>query len=178
MTEHMQNMRFRIDGMSCAACSARSQRALGAMPGVASVSVNLAGGTALLVPDENWLREQGISEEDFIRQVEDKIRSLGFTPAYIPPETDEHDAWEEEQARADAALARRRQRLITEFVFAVPLVIIAMGSHWGMPLPAWLDPHSSPLTFASMALPFGAHRIIVPMPPEAAISMNLSATPA
>lgn len=152
MTEHMQNMRFRIDGMSCAACSARSQRALGAMPGVASVSVNLAGGTALLVPDETWLREQGIGEEDFIRQVEEKIRSLGFTPAYIPPETDEHDAWEEEQARADAALARRRQRLITEFVFAVPLVIIAMGSHWGMPLPAWLDPHNSPLTFALVQL--------------------------
>ncbi len=152
MDEHTQSMRFRIDGMSCAACSARSQRALGAMPGVASVSVNLAGGTALLVPDETYLSEQGISTEEFIRQVEDKIRSLGFTPAYLPPETDEHDAWEEEQARSDAALALRRKRLVTEFAFAVPLVIIAMGSHWGMPLPGWLDPHSSPLTFALVQL--------------------------
>lgn len=152
MDDHMQNMRFRIDGMSCAACSARSQRALGAMPGVASVSVNLAGGTALLVPDEAYLSEHGISTEEFIRQVEDKIRSLGFTPAYLPPETDEHDAWEEEQARSDAALALRRKRLVTEFAFAVPLVIIAMGSHWGLPLPAWLDPHSSPLAFALVQL--------------------------
>lgn len=152
MDEHAQSMRFRIDGMSCAACSARSQRALGAMPGVASVSVNLAGGTALLVPDEAYLTEHGISEDAFIRQVEDKITSLGFKPAYIPPETDAHDAWEEEQARGDAALALRRKRLITEFVFAVPLVIIAMGSHWGLPLPAWLDPHSSPLAFALVQL--------------------------
>lgn len=148
MAEWAQNMRFRIDGMSCAACSARSQRALGAMPGVASVSVNLAGGTALLSPDEAYLAEHGISEEAFIGQVEEKIASLGFKPAYIPPETDEHDAWEEEQARSDAALALRRRRLMTEFVFAVPLVIIAMGSHWGLPLPAWLAPHSSPLAFA------------------------------
>ena len=152
MDEHMQSMRFRIDGMSCAACSARSQRALGAMPGMASVSVNLAGGTALLVPDRAYLSEHGISTEEFIRQVEDKIRSLGFTPAYLPPETDEHDAWEEEQARSDAALALRRKRLITEFAFAVPLVIIAMGSHWGLPLPVRLDPHSSPLAFALVQL--------------------------
>lgn len=117
-------------------------------PGVASVSVNLAGGTALLSPDEAYLAEHGISEEAFIGQVEEKIASLGFKPAYIPPETDEHDAWEEEQARSDAALALRRRRLMTEFVFAVPLVIIAMGSHWGLPLPAWLAPHSSPLAFA------------------------------
>lgn len=42
--------------------------------------------------------------------------------------------------------------LMTEFVFAVPLVIIAMGSHWGLPLPAWLAPHSSPLAFALVQL--------------------------
>ena len=70
MAEWAQNMRFRIDGMSCAACSARSQRALGAMPGVASVTVNIAGGKALLSPDEAYLAEHGISEEAFIGQVE------------------------------------------------------------------------------------------------------------
>ncbi len=151
---HMESLRFRIDGMTCGACSARAQRALGKMPGVESVSVSLAGGTALIVPDAG-VRDAADSEgarAAFIHAVEERIASLGFKPSYLPPEADEQDLWEEEQAASARSLERKRRRLLVEFVFALPLVVIAMGSHWGLPLPAWLNPHSSPLAFALVQL--------------------------
>lgn len=151
---HTEPLRFRIDGMTCGACSARAQRALGKMPGVESASVSLAGGTALIVPDEG-VRAAADPEgarAAFINAVEERIASLGFKPSYLPPEADEQDLWEEEQAASARSLAQKRRRLLVEFVFALPLVVIAMGSHWGLPLPAWLDPHFSPLTFALVQL--------------------------
>lgn len=151
---HTEPLRFRIDGMTCGACSARAQRALGKMPGVESASVSLAGGTALIVPDEG-VRAAADPEgarAAFINAVEERIASLGFNPSYLPPEADEQDLWEEEQAASARSLAQKRRRLLVEFVFALPLVVIAMGSHWGLPLPAWLDPHFSPLTFALVQL--------------------------
>lgn len=151
---HTEPLRFRIDGMTCGACSARAQRALGKMPGVESASVSLAGGTALIVPDEG-VRAAADPEgarAAFINAVEERIASLGFKPSYLLPEADEQDLWEEEQAASARSLAQKRRRLLVEFVFALPLVVIAMGSHWGLPLPAWLDPHFSPLTFALVQL--------------------------
>ena len=151
---HTEPLRFRIDGMTCGACSARAQRALGKMPGVESASVSLAGGTALIVPDEG-VRAAADPEgarAAFINAVEERIASWGFKPSYLPPEADEQDLWEEEQAASARSLAQKRRRLLVEFVFALPLVVIAMGSHWGLPLPAWLDPHFSPLTFALVQL--------------------------
>ncbi|MDO5102013.1 MAG: heavy metal translocating P-type ATPase [Lautropia sp.] len=41
-------IRFQIDGMSCASCVGRVERALKAVPGVSSVAVNLASGQALI----------------------------------------------------------------------------------------------------------------------------------
>lgn len=143
-------VRFRVDGMTCSACSARTERALRAMPEVESASVSLASGTAMIRPRARLSESEDKTE--FLDRVTARISKLGFSPTYLPPESDEHDLWTDERAASDKAIALRRKRLIVEFAFAVPLVIVAMGSHWGMPLPAWLDPHTSPLTFALFQL--------------------------
>ncbi len=144
-------IRFRVDGMTCAACSARSERALGMLPGVESASVSLAGGMALIRP------ARGADPADVILAAREKIAALGFVPTYISPETDDQDVWRDEQGASLADLARRKKRLLVEFAFALPLVVVAMGAHWGLPLPLWLDPHHSPLAFAlfqlALALP-------------------------
>ena len=145
-------LRFRIEGMFCGACSARSQRALNKMDIVDSASVSLADGTAQIRPAEGALGPDGEGLDAFIQTVCERVGKLGFTASYLPPDTDEHDLWAEEQARTAADLATRRRRLVTEFLFAVPLIIVAMGAHWGMPLPGWLDAHESPLTFALFQL--------------------------
>lgn len=145
-------LRFRIEGMFCGACSARSQRALNKMDIVDSASVSLADGTAQIRPAEGALGSDGEGLDAFIQTVCERVGKLGFTASYLPPDTDEHDLWAEEQARTAADLATRRRRLVTEFIFAVPLIIVAMGAHWGMPLPGWLDAHESPLAFALFQL--------------------------
>ena len=152
MVESAEILRFRIEGMFCGACSARSQRALNKMDIVDSASVSLADGTAQIRPAEGALGPDGIGLDAFIQIVCERVAKLGFTASYLPPDTDEHDLWAEEQARTAADLATRRKRLITEFIFAVPLIVVAMGAHWGMPLPAWLDAHQSPLAFALFQL--------------------------
>ena len=149
MKDSTEILRFRIEGMFCGACSARSQRALNNMPIIDSASVSLADGTAQIRPAEGAL-DAGLDE--FIRQVTERVTKLGFTASYLPPDIDEHDLWEQEQARTAEDLATRRRRLITELVFAVPLIVVAMGSHWGLPLPGWLDAHESPLAFALFQL--------------------------
>ncbi len=152
MKQQSEILRFRIEGMFCGACSARSQRALSKMDIVDSASVSLADGTAQIRPAEGALGPDGAGLDDFVQKIRERVAKLGFTASYLPPDTDEHDLWEEEQARTAADLATRRRRLITEFVFSVPLIVIAMGAHWGMPLPGWLDAHESPLAFALFQL--------------------------
>ena len=149
MNSHPEILRFRIDGMACGACSARSQRVLNSMEHIDSASVSLADGTAQIRPAEGAL-DGGL--EPFICEVTERVNRLGFTASYLPPDTDEHDLWESEQEKTRADLAVRRRRLLAEFLFAVPLVVVAMGSHWGLPMPSWLSPHESPLAFALFQL--------------------------
>lgn len=149
MKNNPEILRFRIDGMACGACSARSQRALSNMEHIDSATVSLADGTAQIRPAEGAL-DGGL--EPFIREVTERVDRLGFKASYLPPDVDEHDLWESEQKKTMADLAVRRRRLVTEFLFAVPLVVVAMGSHWGLPLPSWLSPQESPLIFALFQL--------------------------
>lgn len=149
MKNNSEILRFRIDGMACGACSARSQRALSSMEHIDSATVSLADGTAQIRPAEGAL-DGGL--EPFIREVTERVDRLGFKASYLPPDVDEHDLWESEQKKTMADLAVRRRRLVTEFLFALPLVVVAMGSHWGLPLPSWLSPQESPLIFALFQL--------------------------
>ena len=149
MKNNPEILRFRIDGMACGACSARSQKALCKMEHIDSASVSLADGTAQVRPAEGAL-DNGL--DAFVREVTERVDRLGFKASYLPPDVDEHDLWESEQKKTRDDLARRRRHLVTEFVFAVPLVVVAMGSHWGLPLPSWLSPHDSPLIFALFQL--------------------------
>ena len=149
MKNNPEILRFRIDGMACGACSARSQKALCKMEDIDSASVSLADGTAQVRPAEGAL-DKGL--DAFVREVTERVDRLGFKASYIPPDVDEHDLWENEQKKTRDDLAVRRRHLVTEFIFAVPLVVVAMGSHWGLPLPSWLSPHESPLIFALFQL--------------------------
>ncbi len=149
MKNNPEILRFRIDGMACGACSARSQKALCKMEDIDSASVSLADGTAQVRPAEGAL-DKGL--DAFVKEVTERVDRLGFKASYIPPDVDEHDLWENEQKKTRDDLAVRRRHLVTEFIFAVPLVVVAMGSHWGLPLPSWLSPHESPLIFALFQL--------------------------
>lgn len=129
-----------ITGMSCAACSARIERVLRAMEGVAEASVNLAAESASVTYDPAVLRPaaliQAIADAGFGAQVVSRSAAL----------------FEERRRDAEQRLRAQRRELIPAFAFALPLLVLSMGHMLGLHLPAFLHPDTSPATFALVQL--------------------------
>ncbi|NIR59654.1 MAG: copper ion binding protein, partial [Gammaproteobacteria bacterium] len=67
----MQRLELRIEGMTCASCSGRVERALAGLPGVEAATVNLATERASVRYDE-----QRLSAAELVAAV----REVGYTP--------------------------------------------------------------------------------------------------
>jgi len=111
-----------IGGMTCASCAGRVERALGKVPGVQSVSVNLANERA-------HVEVLGLMDPGVLIAAVDKA---GYT-ASLPQSETSTDA---DQARR---LHRERWSLLLAILLALPLVLPMLvepfGLHWM--LPAW-----------------------------------------
>ncbi len=130
-------LRFTIGGMHCAACSSRIERVVSAMDGVDDVQVSLAAETA----------EVRANPDVSVESIVSRIQKLGFTAEPILEGNDE--AIFEEQKRDTAErLAKQRRDLIPLLVLAAAVFTISMGHMIGLPLPAFLQPSESPLSFA------------------------------
>ena len=69
-----------------------------------------------------------------------------------PPAAPPRDNFKARQQDAQQRLHAQQMQLIPAFAFALPLLILSMGHMMGMPLPAFLDPAHSPLTFGLVQL--------------------------
>jgi Cu+-exporting ATPase len=130
--------------MHCAACSSRIERVVGRMEGVDKISVNLATAKA-----EVWARPG--EEKAVSKNLVERVAALGFTAS---PAAEDNAAAEfaANKARTLADIQARLRRLIPMACFAVPLLAVSMGHMAGLPLPAWLAPHSAPRTFMLVQL--------------------------
>ena len=131
-----------VDGMTCASCSSAVERALKKLDGVEDPSVNLATNRAAFSYDPTKVK---------LAQVREAITKAGYTPLDLASE-DTRDA---EQEKREKALRLMRLRLIVAIVFAAPILYIAMAHMFptlGVPLPAFMNPHMFPLTFALVQL--------------------------
>jgi Cu+-exporting ATPase len=101
-----------IGGMSCAACVARVERAIKALPGVIGATVNLSTETARVefLPDT-------VSRE----RIAQAIREAGYEPA------EQQQAPDEARARQMHELAALRRDLVFAAAFTLPLLLLAMG---------------------------------------------------
>lgn len=145
--EDESELRFAIQGMTCAACSSRIERVVGAMDGVSEITVSLATETGTVVPAE------GISHRALVSAIEEKISQLGFSAEHLSEEESEAASlWQIQQEETAKKLTEMRNRLIPAFLFAFPLFIVSMGEMVGLPLPAFIAPHESPLNFALLQL--------------------------
>lgn len=102
---------LRIGEMTCATCVANIEDFVGAAPGVAEISVNLAAGIA---------RVEYVPGVISLGQIKNIIKDLGYTAA------------EEETVAGSAAAPawRARWRLIFAAALAAPLFVIAMFLHF------------------------------------------------
>lgn len=125
---------FKITGMTCAACSARVERVTSKIEGVSSATVNLVAGRLTVE----------INKKELIDAIINAVTKAGFG---IEPLRNNEDTYD----KHDRIKALRR-RFVLSAVFALPLLIVAMGPMWGMPLPDIISPQLNPLNYGLLQL--------------------------
>ena len=124
---------YNVTGMSCAACSARVEKAVSALPDVRECAVNLLTNSMSV--------EGSASEEEIIRAVE--AAGYGASPKGRPSRS---KPGEEEELK-DRETPVLKRRLVSSLGFLLVLMYISMGhGMWGWPLPRLLE--DSSLAFA------------------------------
>ena len=118
---------FNVTGMSCAACSARVEKAVKSVPGVTGCSVSLL---------TNSMGVEGTAEDAaIIRAVEQAGYGASPKKAAATANTSA-----ELDALADHETPKLKRRLIASLGFLLVLMYFSMGHMmWGWPLPRWFD---------------------------------------
>lgn len=117
--------RFRVGGMSCAACSAHVEKSVSAVPGVSMVQVNLLAGSMTVEYDEAVCDAEKIIAA---------VVSGGYTAAVDDGKQQSAPA---QSAQADEALGEMKKRIIVSAVFMIVLMYFSMGEMIGLPLPSY-----------------------------------------
>ena len=121
---------FNVTGMSCAACSARVEKAVKKVPGVTSCSVSLL---------TNSMGVEGTaSDAAIIKAVQDA--GYGASPKASGAASAASSASADLDALADHETPKLKRRLIASLGFLLVLMYFSMGHMmWGWPLPHWFD---------------------------------------
>lgn len=117
---------YQVTGMSCAACSARVEKAVGALPGVTSCSVSLLTNSMSVEGD--------VSPDEVIKAVTD----AGYGASEKGAEAGRQSAAMQEDMLADRETPVLKKRLFTSIGFLAVLMYFSMGHMmWGWPVPAF-----------------------------------------
>ena len=132
----MRTEQFDITGMSCAACSARVEKAVTRLEGCEKAEVNLLRNSLRMTFDETKLSEadieRAVADAGYGASVHGKAVSAGKKAS-----AGEAGAG---PAAFDSPEAARR-RLLMSFAFLIPLCWLSMGGMMGLPLPEGLTGH-------------------------------------
>ncbi len=115
-----------VEGMTCASCVGRVERALKAVPGVLEASVNLAAGSATVRAPSG-----AVTAASLIRA----IKGAGYE-ARIAQGSSEERA--ERQAARDEEAGKLRRQVILASALTLPVVVLDMGSHLAPAFHHWL----------------------------------------
>ncbi|MCQ2558802.1 MAG: heavy metal translocating P-type ATPase, partial [Oscillospiraceae bacterium] len=117
-----------VTGMSCAACQARVEKAVSAVPGVCSCAVSLL---------TNSMGVEGTAES---AQIIAAVEAAGYGAALKGAGEKKQSTAEAEDALKDRETPLLKKRLIASVGFLVVLMYFSMGHMmWGWPLPGWFE---------------------------------------
>ena len=120
---------YNVTGMSCAACSARVEKAVKKVPGVTSCSVSLL---------TNSMGVEGTASPAAILSAVQEA-GYGASPKNASA-SKPSDASADLDALADRETPKLKRRLIASLGFLLVLMYFSMGHMmWGWPLPHWFD---------------------------------------
>ncbi|MDR1688655.1 MAG: heavy metal translocating P-type ATPase [Clostridiales bacterium] len=135
----MNNQVLNINGMTCAACSARIEKTVRKLSGIKSANVNLATEKLFVEYDGEVLE---------LSEIKNAVKKIGYGIAEKPEKAASFD---EDKARKQKEIRTLWIKFTVSAVFSVPLLYIAMAPMIGfvkLPFPAWLLPMENPLTYA------------------------------
>ena len=117
---------YDVTGMSCAACSARVEKAVGKVKGVTSCSVSLL------------TNSMGVEGTASPQEIISAVEKAGYGARLKGAKTENTDT--DGGSLRDTETPKLRKRLIASIVFLVILMYFSMGHMmWGFPLPSWFD---------------------------------------
>ena len=119
---------YNITGMSCAACAARVEKAVGAVDGVTACSVSLLTGS------------MGVEGTASPAAVIAAVEAAGYGASQKGAEDAARSSAADEDALKDRETPLLKKRLIASLVLLVPLMYVSMGHMmWNWPLPRFFD---------------------------------------
>lgn len=132
----LEKLQYNVEGMTCAACVSAVERAVGKIEGVDSVEVNLLTKSMNVSVDESL---------GSITEISDAVNKAGYkaslkvnTDKGKSVATENKDIYKEE-------LEDKSFRLKVSTLFLIPLMYIAMGEMYGLPMPEFLSGHMNSL---------------------------------
>lgn len=133
-----KSRKYDISGMSCAACSARVERAVGSLSGVEVCSVNLLTNSMEVVGEA--------SDSEIIGAVIEA--GYGASPHGNSASSGASSVSGERSAKPEVKILRNR--LIVSLGFLIVLMYVAMGHMVGLPLPSYFE--GNPIAIALLEL--------------------------
>ena len=119
---------YNVTGMSCAACSARVEKAVSKVPGVTACSVSLL---------TNSMGVEGTATASAIISA---VEQAGYGCSSKSQSSQKESVSDAEKALEDHETPILKKRLIASVGFLLILMYFSMGHMmWGWPLPAWFD---------------------------------------
>ncbi len=120
---------YNVTGMSCAACQARVEKAVSAVPGVDSCAVSLL---------TNSMGVEGSADAAAIIKA---VESAGYGASVKGQASDAGSAIPNyDNELKDTETPKIKKRLIASVILLLPLMYVSMGHMmWGWPLPGFLD---------------------------------------
>lgn len=135
----MIKKKFKVEGMSCAACQAHVKSAVEKLPGTFKVNVNLLSNSMDVEVEENVCSDQMIC---------DAVKKAGYKAVSLSPLNGAKKA-DVTSSETDYSLAK----LITAIVILLVLMYFSMGNMmWGFASPAVFDHHKNPAGNALLQL--------------------------
>ncbi len=136
----MKSEKFKIDGMTCAACARTIERVTSRIEGVAEATVNFAAEKLSITYDESKLKKDDICRV---------IVKAGYNAEVI--ELNNKMTIDGDKLKKAKEIRALWFKFIVSAIFSIPLLYIAMGAMiWWLkwPIPDWLEPMQYPLTYA------------------------------
>ena len=120
---------YTVTGMSCAACTARVEKAVSGVNGVTSCSVSLL---------TNSMSVEGTADS---KEIIEAVRDAGYTASLKKDNSKKHSqSYSDEDALKDRETPVLKKRLIASLGFLIVLMYVSMGHMmWGWPLPPFFE---------------------------------------